>query len=243
MFEKLVEKSLVLLKDRCILRVVRNVRLFPRIRLIVIQFHRTNISAENRFLAGKINRTPFDVAMVWCAKRPAHRGIPAPSANHLGNCSVMERDVVSSQERDQALAFDMSRNRQTGQFTQGRINVKEFSDCGDSPIARDARRRDNQRRTGSVFVVGQFAPVAVLAEMITVIAPKANNCAVRDPAPLQRMHQLADLRVHVGPAGSISMDESPLLRLEHGAGLRDVRIIAKFTQVTVKAKVVGTPRR
>ena len=123
MLEKLVENSLVLLKDRHISGILGNVLLFPRIRLIVIQFHGTNISAENRFVVGKINRTPFDVTMVWCAERPAHRGILAPSANHLGNRSLVERDVIASQERNQALAFNMSRNRQTGQFTQRRIKV------------------------------------------------------------------------------------------------------------------------
>ncbi len=68
----------------------------------------------------------------------------------------------------------------------------------------------NKWRTGSVFVIGQLTPMALLAEMVAMVPPEANDCVVRNIALLQRTYQQANLCVDVRHASRVAVNEFSL---------------------------------
>ena len=152
----------------------------------------------------------------------------------------MEGHVFATHQWNQTLAFDVRGNRQTGQFAEGRIHIEKLGQGSDPFATGDTGSGNDQRCAGGVFVVGQLAPMPVLTEMPAVVAPEADDGVIRHAAFRQRLHEQADLRINVGDAGGVAVDQFTLLRFGDWPRLGHIRVIAQLARVAVKSEVVQT---
>jgi hypothetical protein len=135
---------------------------------------------------------------------------------HLRERGFVESHVLATQERNQALAFDVRRHRQACQFAQGWIDIEKFGEGRDASATGETGGGDHERRAGGILVVGELSPMTVLAEMPAVVAPEADDGVVRHAAFLQRLHEQTDLRIDIRNTGGVAVDE---LRVAAASGI------------------------
>ena len=85
--------------------------------------------------------------------------------------------------------------------------------------------------------------MSVFTEMPAVVAPEADDGVLRHAAVRQRLHEQTDLRINVGHAGGVAVDEFALQRLGNEAGLGNVRVSPQLARVAIKRKVVRAALR
>ena len=96
--------------------------------------------------------------------------------------------------------------RQVAQFDQGRIEVEQLGE-GISGLAGGLhlRRGDEERDARVEFEIRDLGPESVLTEMETVIRTEDDHGAVGELLPIEFIEHLANLRVHEGDVGEVTM--------------------------------------
>ena len=186
---------------------------FERVGLVVVKFNVLDGSVFD----------PFDVAVARGAQGVAHN-FPA---RKLADGIVFDYCGRIFEGRDEAFALQSFGRGDAGEFAEGGIDVDEFAHglCLGGVVCRG---RNNQRRFGGLFVVGVFAPPAVIAEMPAVVAPQDDDGVVGRAALVERVEQAADLRVGVGDAGVVGVDELGVAVGRQGAFGRNAGIAAQL---------------
>ena len=92
------------------------------------------VIAKDGLVRAEIGGPPFDVAITRRADRPAHGPVFPSSVTHLGESGFVESHVFAAHQRHQTLALGVGRNRQAGQFAEGRIDIEKLGE-GSDPFA------------------------------------------------------------------------------------------------------------
>ncbi len=120
-----------------------------------------------------------------------------------GEDRVPARLPLAGQDWDEALALAFRRGRDARKITQRREDVEQVTHRIDSPVSRDARSSDDQRRPHRVVVEVLFAEEPVTADRQSVIGREDDESVVVLVAFLQCVEDAADLCVEELDGGVI----------------------------------------
>ena len=112
------------------------------------------------------------------------------------------------QERTQGLPLAGRRHGQVGEVDQRRVEVDQFGEAARRPRP-DARTGDDQRHAGGLLVQAELLPHRVFAEVVAVVRGEDDDRVVLEAEVLQGGEDPADLLVHEGHAGVVSLEDRP----------------------------------